>query len=152
LNYSPWLRRPKPAAEILPPSLSGSRERLIHIRHAGIMNNDPRPNSSQTPHVAPPRLGAAVAARTTARRRISSATLATGILASAGTLGLVGYLGEQAVQATAAPSSSSAPATSATSGASGATSTPLVANTTPAASSSSISASSSPAQATSGGS
>ena len=86
------------------------------------MNNDPRPNHAESPHVAPPRLGAAIAARTTARRRISGATLATGILASAGTLGLVGYMGQQAVHAAASSATSTtqagtaAPTTSATTG------------------------------------
>ena len=126
------------------------------------MTNDPRTNSTASPQVAPPRLGAAVAARNAARRRISSATLATGILASVGTLGLVGFMGQQAVStaasSTAASTSAagtSAPSTSATTGASGISATPTTSATTstPATSSaSSISASAAPAQATTGGS
>ena len=65
------------------------------------MTNDPRSTNDSSPYVAPPRLGAAISARNAARRRISSATLATGLLASAGTLGLVGYMGQQAIHAAA---------------------------------------------------
>ena len=62
------------------------------------MNNDARSNRTDAARVAPPRLGTAIAARNAARRGISSATVAAGILASVGTLGLVGFMGQQAVQ------------------------------------------------------